>query len=77
MKRYFASEGEILFGPGEVVCEIEQPEVGAWALEMTLLLMSLSDSVSIGASQGRTIVLSILPEDKHKRTRVAKASPTP
>ncbi len=76
MNRFFRISSEPLFGQEEVVLEVEQAEVGALALELTLLLMKLTESISISSPEGHAIYLSLQdePEELAKRTKVASVA---
>lgn len=77
MKRTLRFESELLIGPNEVVVEIGQGHVAKWALEVALLVDGLSESLTVRASGGRCIVLS-LREESHPlehRTAVLRMSP--
>jgi hypothetical protein len=49
MSRFFRVRSEPIFGQEEIVIEVEQAEVGALTLELTLLLMELTESISISS----------------------------
>jgi hypothetical protein len=56
----FLSEGtEIAAGRSEVVVTISQAAVGVWALELTLLLERLADSLTVAPTQGGKLVLTV------------------
>ena len=76
MSRFFRISSEPLFSQEEIVIEVEQAEVGALALELTLLLMKLSECVSISLAGGHAVLLSLQAESEEvaKRTKVAKVN---
>lgn len=67
-----------LIGQAELVLETEQAEVGALALELTLLVEGLSEAVVILTPAGHRISLSIPKKEKgllEARTKVTQADP--
>lgn len=76
MSRSFRIRSEPLFSQEEIVIEVEQAEVGALALEVTLLLMTLAESVSIICPGDHVVVLSLQDESEEvaKRTKVARVT---
>lgn len=76
MSRFFRISSEALFSQEELVIEVEQAEVGALALELTLLLMKLTDSISISFPGGHAVLLSLQDETEEiaKRTKAARVT---
>jgi hypothetical protein len=74
MSRFFRVRSEPIFGQEEVVIEVAQAEVGALALELTLLLMELTESISISFPEGHVVLMSLQDESEEmaKRTEVTK-----
>jgi hypothetical protein len=64
MMRLVRVDQQVLVGQSEVVLELSPSEVGALALEMTLLLSTLSEGIKIGASSGPYAEISIDPNEK-------------
>ena len=65
MSRFIHIESEFLLEPVEVVVELNALEVAALALEMTLLLNALTDSVRmIGGKGSSKVVLTLGKEQK-------------
>jgi hypothetical protein len=71
MNRFLASDDEIIFGQRESVVEIMQERVGLWALETSLLLQGLADSLTVRSPGGGTLLLSLLPDKSVKRSIVS------
>jgi len=70
-----AIEAETLSSKDELLVEIEQDDVGVWALAVTLLLEGLTEQVRVTSlSDGETYLLR-LQKDEHsaKRTVVSRA----
>jgi hypothetical protein len=59
-RRYISLPGECLPSPAEVVVEVPLSMVGSVALELTLLLEALTESLRIRSSAGPTVVLTLL-----------------
>ena len=62
MARTLTFETEVLLGPEEVVMEMDDARFSAWALEVTLLLSGLNDSLVVRSAEATTLVLSLLEE---------------
>lgn len=62
MQRLLSMDTEMLVGESEVVVEVSQAKVGAWTLEVTLLLEGLVESITLRSSGGAGLVLEMLPE---------------
>ena len=68
MKRFFILEDDFLQKVSEIVVTLEQGEIGAFALEIALLLKGLSQSLSICPNKDVSLVLSLI-----ERSQVSKA----
>jgi hypothetical protein len=74
MKRSIPVAQEFLFDRAEAVVELAQQEVGTFALELTLLVTAMTDSVSLRSPGGKRIELIIGKSEKWGK--VAKVSRT-
>lgn len=63
----------IVFGDAETLIELDQRSVSEWALNLTLLVNGLIDTLSI-RDKKYAIALSVKKERKDKRSRFAKVS---
>lgn len=77
--KHFRIKSDPLVGQAELVLETEQTEVGAFALELTLLVQGLSESVVISTPAGYRIALSIQKKEQkgllEARTKVTQINP--
>jgi hypothetical protein len=77
--RCFRIKSDPLVGQAELVLETEQAEVGALALELTLLAEGLSEAVVILTPTGHRISLSIQEKEEkgrlEARTKVTQVDP--
>jgi hypothetical protein len=72
MNRFLASDDEIIFGQRESVVEILQERFGVWALEISLLLQGLAESLTVRSPNGGTLLLSLLADKSVKRSAVSR-----
>lgn len=75
MNRFLASDDEIIFGQRETVVEILQERFGVWALEISLLLQGLAESLLVRAPNDGTLLLSLLADKNVKRGAFSLSEP--
>jgi hypothetical protein len=67
-------DGHILLGEAEVVVELSQASVATLALEFTLLLAGLSDSLALRAGKGVQVTFRLLDPNNNARTSIVLAA---
>ena len=63
-KRFLSLAGECLMGANEIVIEVKHDFVGSLALELTLLLSGLIESLRIRPDKGCQLVLTLTDSDR-------------
>ena len=72
MNRFLASDEEFIFGQREAVVEIMQERFGVWALELSLLLQGLAESLTVRSPSGGALFLALLSDKHAKRSVVSQ-----
>jgi hypothetical protein len=76
MQRTLKFDTEVLIGQRETVVEIRQDRIEAWALEVSLLLSGLNDTLVVRSTTKPTIMLSVLPEERKRKAARTTAPST-
>lgn len=74
VRRFLALATDALLGATEVVIELNQPAVAAVALELTLLLLGLAESLRLAPKSGPTIFLRLLGDKRASKAGAALGS---
>lgn len=76
-KRLLPLSVDISIDDADAVFDVDQTHVGAWALEIALLLNGLTEEVTALAPSGASIVLTLQaePEQSAKRTIASRIAP--
>ncbi len=79
MTRFLNLDGDaVSFRQTELIVELEQGDVKTWALDVTLLLQGLVESLIVRSSDEREVVLSLQSEGEGfaKRTIASRIGPS-
>jgi len=74
MNRFLLLSSEPLVGSGEVVVELSHATVPTLALELSLLLGGLADSVRLSANSGASVILAVGGGDTVNKADVKRKS---
>lgn len=69
-RRFLALAGDSLGGESEVILELKPSDIPHFALELTLLLEGLADSLRLQPSSGPSVMISMIPSDRVSKARV-------